>query len=168
MSMKKWIAGTLSMLAIGGTIAVSEPTITYATENAPAVQEFQRGAGAAIGRVQGSMNEVISNLLGMDRTEIIKERQSGKSMVDIAQTKGVDENKLVDTIMENRKDVIDQRLKEGAITQEQAQYCEDNMEQRIKANLNRTTTGPANGQGRKGAMRGGMKGGRFGGMWQQQ
>jgi hypothetical protein len=167
MKTKKWIAGALSALAVGGLLAVSQPMISYAAENAPAVQNFQPGAGigAAVGRLQGSMIDVISKLLGMDRTQLIQERQAGKSMVDIAETKGVDEQKLVDTIIDQRKSFIDQRLKDGQITEEQAQYCEDNMEQRIKTNLERTTVGPANGNRGRG-MRG--MGAMGGGRWQQQ
>lgn len=175
MKAKKWMAGALTALAVGGLLAVSQPILSYAAETAPVVQNFQPGAGmgAAAGRLQGSMIDVISDLLGMDRTQLIQERQAGKSMVDIAKTKGVDEQKLVDTIMDQRKAFIDQRLKDGQITEEQAQYCEDNMEQRIKTNVERTTVGPANGFGGRG-MRGmggmgAMRGGRFGGgMWQQQ
>lgn len=175
MKTKKWMAGALAALAVGGMLAVSQPLMSYAAETVPAVQNVQPGAGigAAIGRLQGSMIDTISNLLGMDRTQVIQERQSGKSMVDIAKTKGVDEQKLVDTIVDQRTTFIDQRLKDGQITEEQAQYCKDNMEQRIKTNIERTTVGPANGARGRGMQgmggMGAMRGGRFGGgMWQQQ
>lgn len=172
MKAKKWIAGALSVMAVGGMLAVSQPIMSYAAETTSAVQNFQPGAGigAAVGRMQGSMINVVSDLLGMDTTQIIQERQAGKSMVDIAKTKGVDEQKIVSTVVNERKAVIDQRLKDGQITEEQAQYCNDNMEQKIKTNLERTTVGPANGSRGKG-MRGmgAMGGGRFGGgRWQQQ
>lgn len=157
---KKWIAGITAALAIGGLLVVSQPAWTYATVTAPAAQSFScAGLGAALGRLQGGMIATVSNLLGIDQAEVIKERQAGKSLVDIAETKGVDEQKLVDTVVSERKALLDQRLKDGLITEEQAQYCTENMTQRITDNLNRTTIGPGNCGGGGCGMGGGYCGG---------
>ena len=147
MKSKKWIALGLTALGIGGLLLVSYPAMTSASV-IPAAKSTR--FGAALCGWSGSMIDSISKLLGMDQTEIIKERQAGKSMVEIAKTKGVDEEKLVNTIVEERKAVLDQIVKDGLITKEQAQYCNDNMEQRIDANLNTTAVGPANGRGMRG------------------
>lgn len=144
---KKWTA-FLAALGIGGLLLVSYPAVTFATVTSPAANST--GVGAALGRCSGAMVDTISKLLGIDQTEIIKERQAGKSMVDIAKTKGVDEEKLVNTVIEERKAVLDQKVKDGLVTEEQAEYCIENMEQRIGDNLNRTAAGPANGRGMRG------------------
>lgn len=160
MKIKKWPALVLAALGIGGLLLVSYPAVTSATVAPPAAKST--GIGAALCGWSGSMVDTISKLLGIDRTEVIEERQAGKSMVDIAKTKGVDEKKLVNTVVEERKAVLDQRVKDGLITKEQAQYCTENMEQRIQDNLNRTSLGPANGRGMRGG-RGPGSGAGFGG-----
>lgn len=135
----------MAALVIGGLLVVSQPVWTYAV-TAPATQNFNRaGLGAALGRLQGGMIATVSKLVGLDQAEIIKERQAGKSMVDIAVSKGVDEKELVNTVVYERKALLDQRVKDGLITEEQAQYCTDNMNQRITDNLNRTNVGPGSG-----------------------
>ena len=147
MKSKRWIALGLTALGIGGLLLVSYPAMTSASV-APAVKSTR--IGAALCGWSGSMVDSISKLLGMDQTEIIKERQAGKSMVEIAKTKGVDEEKLVKTVVDERKAVLDQRVKDGLITEEQAKYCNENMGQRIEANLNNTAVGPTNGRGMRG------------------
>jgi len=156
---KKWTA-VLAALGIGGLLLVSYPIMTSAAD-APAANNI--GVRAAMGRWSGNMVDTISKLLGMDQTEIIKERQAGKSMVDIAETKGVDAEKLVNTVVEERKALLDQRVKDGLITEEQAEYCTENMEQRIEGNLNRASVGPGNGCGMRGGRGPGSgSGGGFG------
>lgn len=162
MKTKKWIAGALSVIALGGMLYIGQPAVSYAAESGIAVTNtWQRGAGIGMGRVQDSMIDFISTLIGMDKTAIIEERQTGKSMVSIAGSKGVSEETLVNSVVEKRASIIDQRVKDGTMTEEQAQLCEEEMETRIKTNLNRTTVGPADGvRGGGQGMRGGFRGGR--------
>lgn len=157
MNAKRWLAGALCALVVGGTLAVAQPALSYAAGAAP--QGFA-GIGAAAGQLQGSLTNLVSSILGLDSATVLKERQAGKSLVDIAKSKGVAEQKLVDDVVTERKAVIDQRLKDGQITATQAEYCETNMEQRITANLNRTTVGPGSGVPGTGGGRGMGMGGR--------
>ncbi len=151
--MKKKIAVGLSVLALGGMLLGSQPGPLYATE-APIAATQQTtntngaGLGLGLGRLQGGMITAVANLLGIDVNTVQSERHAGKSLVDIAKEKGVSEEKLVESVVTSRKTQLDTAVKAGQITQEQAQYCEDNMEARVKANLERTEVGPANGRGR--------------------
>jgi len=68
--------------------------------------------------------------------------------------------------------MIDQRVDDGMMTEEMAEYCTQNFEANIKTMLNNTTFGPKGGRG-KGGQRGfgGMMQGGYGGMmrgWGQQ
>lgn len=170
MKAKKWIAGALSVAALGGMLYIGQPAVSYAADSPTTVTNtWQKGAGLGMGRVQNSMLDFISTLLGMEKTAVLEERQAGKSMVSIAESKGVNEETLVNKVVEQRKAIIDQRVKDGTMTEEQAQLCEEEMDARIKSNLNRTTVGPADGARGGRGMRGGFQGGgRMGAMMRQQ
>ncbi|WP_227766439.1 DUF2680 domain-containing protein [Zhaonella formicivorans] len=116
-----------------------------------------RGAGVAIGRMYGSMRTVIADLLGMSESDLIAARQSGQSMVDIAKEKGIEKEQLIDKVVSTRKDTLQQLVADGKITQEQANYCLQNLETRIESNMERTTTGNIwkGNRGAKGFGRGG-------------
>jgi hypothetical protein len=133
----------------------------------------------------GIEDEVLA-LLHMTREQVIAERQAGKSLVAIAQAKGVNEQTLVNTILAAKRADLDALVTSGRLTQAQADQMYQNMQQTVPQAVNSTTVGPmhgnANGQpgdcpmwndgtpgttqptmpGR-GGMRGGMMGGRFNG-----
>lgn len=109
----------------------------------------------------GTNLEVVSKLLGLTTEQIGTLRQQGKSLVQIAATKNVTEDKLVNAILAARKELIQQRVTAGYLTQEQANLMLKNMEQNIRQSINRTTYGPPSGRPWGGGMmgRGGMMGG---------
>ena len=107
----------------------------------------------AAGRVAASdlagplADEAVTNLLGMTEDEIQALRQQGQSLVQIAATKGVTEEKLVDAIMAYKTTEVQSRVTAGTLTQEQADLMLQNMEQATTQAVNRTSTGPLGGQG---------------------
>lgn len=94
-----------------------------------------------IGRANGGMVASIAQLLGLDLSEVIAQRQQGKSMLEIAASNGMDSRELLDAVMAARKDLIQQLVADEKLTKEQADICRATMEKRIEANLNRTTIG---------------------------
>ncbi|MBU7006151.1 hypothetical protein [Phosphitispora fastidiosa] len=158
MNIKKTLGGTAAVLALGGMLVFGQP-FTLPDANAataePAATQTANvyGPGAGLGRVYGNMMDSVSKLLGMEPAEVRTERQSGKSLSQIAESKGVTEDKLVDSIVEQRKSQLDQSVANGTISQEQAEYCEENMEQRVTESVARTTVGPRDGRGGKGMGR---------------
>ncbi|MFZ5639405.1 MAG: hypothetical protein ACOY4Q_01800 [Bacillota bacterium] len=186
---RKWIAGALSALAVGGLLAVSPLTSSAleqpAAKNPPAVTAPQPGTGycggagggmmggmMGAGMMQGTVVNTVYELTGIDKQEIINQRRAGKSFVEIAKTKGVTEEKLLEAVKKDHQTMIDQRVDDGMMTEEMAEYCTQNFEANIKTMLNNTTFGPKGGRG-KGGQRGfgGMMQGGYGGMmrgWGQQ
>ncbi len=170
MNIKKTLGGTAAVLALGGMLVFGQPfTLPDAnaatTEPAAAETASVYGQGAGLGRVYGNMMDSVSKQLGMEPAELRTERQSGKSLSQIADSKGITEDKLVDTIVEQRKSQLDQSVSNGTISQEQAEYCQENMEQRVTESVERTTVGPRDGRGGKGTGRAaGMGMGRGAGM----
>ncbi|SMB99667.1 Protein of unknown function [Thermanaeromonas toyohensis ToBE] len=100
------------------------------------------GWGLRIGRVQGNLVSTIAGILGLNPTKVLEQRHSGRSLVEIAEAQGVDKEQLVQKILEERKRILDQMVKEGRITQEQADLCLKNMKQRVEYSINRTSVGP--------------------------
>ena len=90
---------------------------------------------------------VVSELLGLTREEIHDLRLDGKSLVEIAAAQGVSEDELVTAIITARQEIIQQRVTDGKITQEQADRILGVMEQNIQTMINRTASGPPEGRG---------------------
>lgn len=64
-------------------------------------------------------------------------------MATIAASKGISEQAVIDKVMSERKTALAQLKAEGKITDTQYDSCIANMQNRIKANIERTTIGPA-------------------------
>jgi hypothetical protein len=129
-------------LYIGGVAAAAGPN---STNNNGAQCGQQAGFG------QGVCSEAISSLLGLTDSEIQAMRLEGKSLVQIAATKGVNQQKLVDAVMTERKASIQEKVSAGTLTQEQANIMLQQMEENIIRAVNRTTTGKPEWAGTSGA-----------------
>ena len=119
-----------------------------------------QGRGAMMGDY-GFEDEVLA-LLGMTREQLITERQAGKSLVQIAQAKGKTEQQLVSTILAAKRADLDKAVADKSITQAQADLMYQNMQAQVPQMVNRTTTGPASGQGMRTGT-GNQSGARMGG-----
>lgn len=112
----------------------------------------------------------VETLLGMTDAQIQAERLAGKSLAQIAEAKGVSEDKLIDTMLSAKKEALQAAVTAGTLTQAQADLMVQNMQGMMKTMVERTTTGPMmRGQGGYGmnqGMRGGMM--RGGGMLRGQ
>ncbi|MCL5026341.1 MAG: YckD family protein [Chloroflexi bacterium] len=135
------LAGVGLLAGTAGTSFAAGPTPTPPA-NPPRVWQGGAGPGFARGFGYQTMHESITGLLGMSSQEIHDQRLAGKSLAQIAQSKGVDVDKLVSTILASRKQALDERVKAGVITQAQADQAYQFMQERITANVNRTEVGP--------------------------
>ena len=117
------------------------------------------GQAAKMGKAGGAQNMVntVADLTGLDIETIRQERQAGKSLAAIAQEKGVTEDELISKIAADNQARLQSLVDAGKMTQAQYDTCISDMQTRVKENLERTTTGPQNGQG-QGAGQGHGKG----------
>lgn len=164
--MKKWRNIGLAAV-LGAAIVGSVPLISQAANEAP--QTSNGGMGMGLGRMGTSMIDSISKFLGLTSDEVRTERQSGKSLADIASDKGVAKDKLLDQMVQERKAQLDALVKDGKLTQEQADQYLSQIKDRMGTMVERTETGrpdfaPGRGQGKG---RGGMQGGNCGGFGNQ-
>ena len=151
---KKVAVGTVASVAllagIVGTSYAADPT-PGPPANAPRIGQQgtgQPGYGRGFG--YSTMNDALTKLLGMTAEQIHTERLDGKSLVQIAQSKGKTEADVVNALLSARKAALDARVKAGTITQEQADAAYKLMQERIEASVNRTEVGPNRPAGDKG------------------
>lgn len=147
--------GTLLMI---GVLALFTVGSVYA--QAPTPTTPQTPLGNAWGRVcngAGVVSDAVAKLLGMSTEDIYAERSAGKTLADIAKEKGVTDQQVIDAMLAGQKEVVDQALADGRVTQEQADW----MLERMKTNAPLKLSNPF-GPGGMGGMRGGGHG-RWGG-----
>jgi hypothetical protein len=107
---------------------------------------------------QGICSDAVCKLPGMTAGEIQTLRHEGKSLVQIAATKGVSQQQLVDAIIAGRNANIQSRVTAGTLTQERATIMLQQMEQNIVRAVNRTSIGPPEWAGANGAGQGACNG----------
>ena len=139
------LVGIVAGAALMGTVLAAPGT---PTPTVPGLygRGGMMGSGAMMGSEMGMEDEVLA-LLHMTREQVLAERQAGKSLVQIAQAKGVTELQLVNTILAAKRADLDQLVSDGKLTQAQADQMYQNMQQTVPQAVNRTTTGPMWGNG---------------------
>ena len=119
------------------------------------------GAGMRGGMMRGGapewagIPEEVATLLGMTTEQIQAERQTGKSLAQIAAAKDVSAGKLVETILAAKKADLAPLVTAGKLTQTQADTMIERMGAQVKVMVERTTVGPMNGRGQGGCGMGG-------------
>jgi polyhydroxyalkanoate synthesis regulator phasin len=109
----------------------------------------------------GQPDEVAA-LLGMKVEDIQAQRQAGKSLVAIADSKGVGEDQLINTILDAKKAILAELVDDGKLTQAQADLMVEHMQAQVKTMVERTTVGPMQEQQGMGRMQSGMGRGQAG------
>ncbi len=135
------IAAVLALSAVGVAAAASPNNLN---DNAP-----QYGRQAGFG--QGVCSEAVRNLLGMTTDQIQAFRHEGKSLIQIAATKGITEQKLISAIIAERQANIQARVTAGTLTKDQAKVMLEQMQQNVVRAVNRTTIGKPEWAGANGA-----------------
>ncbi len=146
------VVGMLLGAVAMGTAFAAGPTPSTTPE--PSAQGAGNGYGrgmmglgrGSVGGEYGFEDEALT-LLGMTREQVIAERQAGKSLVQIAQTKNVTEQQLVSTILAAKRADLDALVSAGKITQARADLMYKNMETAVPQAVNSTTTGSMRGNG---------------------
>jgi hypothetical protein len=105
--------------------------------------------------------EEVASLLGLTAEQIHAERLAGNSLVQIAASKGISEDKLINTILDAKKATLAKLVDDGKLTQAQADLMVQHMQTQVKTMVERTSVGPAFAQGQERPNMGqGFRGGR--------
>lgn len=75
---------------------------------------------------------ILINKYGVRMDEITKAKESGKTVFDIAQSKGLDKQKLKDLILAPRLKTIDEMVSTGELTKEDGELVKNRMKQHIE------------------------------------
>ena len=143
----KWLIALavvgLLVMAIAVPVLAAGPNGANGTTPTPTTQP---GYGNCQGLGLG-IDDAVTKLLGMTNAQIAEQRQAGKSLVQIAATKNVSQEALVNAILADRKDALQKLVTAGTLTQAQADQRLEFMKQQIQQNVNRTTVGPPANRG---------------------
>ncbi len=158
MSKRKGLAIGLAALMLGLTIGgVGTATAATTTASTNPIVAGACGLGLSMGatiRESGArLIDIVAKLTGQSVEDVAAARAQGTSLEKIASEKGVSSDKVVDSALDARKELLDDKVKSGAITQAQADAALSTMESRLTERVSSTTPG-----------RGGMGAGRGGGM----
>lgn len=151
MKSKKWIIAVVIGLLLVGVVA-------QATMAAPRRAGWgpggMMGGGYGMmggmmggGMMGGNMLNVIADAIGMDANDVYTLRSEGKSFYEIAKSKGVSEKDLLNKVIAVRKQYLDQAVKDGYLTQANADLMLQAMTERIGFHLSATTGGAGLGCG---------------------
>ena len=113
----------------------------------------ERGRGAPAWAGQPAE---VAALLGMTAEEIQTARQAGTSLVKIAESKNISEEKLISTILDAKKADLAKLVDDGKLTQAQMDLMVEHMQTQVKTMVERTTVGPMQGRQGMGQMQSGM------------
>lgn len=80
--------------------------------------------------------EDAASIIGIDKGELMKQLEGGKSIVEIAGTKGIQEADLINRLLAIRLQKIDEAVKSGKWTQEKADRIKERLPEHIKMLVN--------------------------------
>jgi hypothetical protein len=139
---KKWLmlaglglaAGMLVLsLAIPALAQDTTPTVPTTPPAEQALGGWDRGLNLRFGGGSWATYDAVAEALGLTPVELFTELHSGKTVDEIATAKGVDLQKVQDAAnaarLAEQKAAIEQALKDGTITQEQADWMLQGIEQ---------------------------------------
>jgi hypothetical protein len=151
----KFIALAMALLLLGGMVASA--SAANSTNSSTQSNVLCQGLMRCKQQAQTAL-KVVADLTGLSTNDIRSQRVEGKSLADIAEAKGISEQTVIDKAIAERTAALDQLKADNKITDAQYQSCINNMQERIKANIERTAVGSGNGQQGMGCMQGNGQG----------
>lgn len=150
----KWFKIGMVAVAIAAIALVAFGSAAYAqgpTGDNPAPM-FGRGYGVGFGRMgaagaQNSLVAVAAKEFGMEQTALVAELNAGKTLADIAKSKGVSNDKLVEAFIAPRVQVINNAVAAKQITQAQADTLIGSLKAHALAELSQPFTARGYGMG---------------------
>lgn len=171
------LVAALTMAALAGTgLAFAQGPTLPAPDSVPCYGcggwGMRGGGRGGWGRGQHGMGliDALAELTGQEPADLYAELQEGKTLLEVAQAHGVSADQLVKAALASRAEVLQQRVEDGYLTQEQADWMLEHMEEEMLEHLEAGVS-PGFGCGRFGgqsvpnAQPGAWGGWRGGGRW---
>jgi len=162
------VVGVVAGNVVSGWAAAPAATSTSAAATATAPARLGLRLGAAMQAGGARLSDVVAKLTGLDVADVTAKRTAGTSYADIAATKDVSSAKVIDESLKVRETILDEKVKAGTITSEQADAALTNMKtrltERVAATDDSCTGTGGGGRGQGGGMGRGQGGGQGRGM----
>lgn len=117
--------------------------------------------GPVWGMRGGSLVEATAEATGMSHEEVVAALADGQTFAQIAEAAGVDPKAIVDAFVTERKEMLQEAVSEGRLTQEQADQMLEEMTEHISERLDEPWTAFC-GEGWHGRGRMGRRGFEYG------
>lgn len=133
---KSFLVGTLALAVLGGAAAISGVVtvpsgIAAAADPSSPAKAQAKGFGAHHGPLGGVLNTV-AQILNVTPQELLKDLRQGQSIAQVAQSKGVAEQQVIDAIVKDLSASIDKRVQDGKLSQEKADQLKAGLPDRVK------------------------------------
>jgi len=138
------------VLTIVGVLAILVAALpaSAAFAQGPSAQNPPLGLGRGTwGGPDNSLVAVASKVLGMEQTALVAELNTGKTIADVAPAQGVALDKIVTAFVKPHVDWLNQAVKDGKVTQAQADQYIATMKANITAKLSAPFAPRGNGSG---------------------
>ena len=129
-------AGSIGLAVAGPLSGAFAQTTPSATATAP--------ADAGTNARHPKLREFIKNegrdaakIIGIEPKELLKDYRDGQSVAEVAQAHGVDPQQLIDHLVTDASAKIDEAVKNGKITQDQADKAKAKLPDRATKLVNR-------------------------------
>jgi len=145
-----------AMLIGAASIAVAAPAEDAGTT---AGQPLGLRLGVAMRDAGARMVDIVADLTGLDIADIHDRRVDGESLATIAESEGVDPDEVVTEALDARAAILDEKVADGTLTEEQAAAALANMQERMSERIDSTEVGGFGRGGGRGAGAGMGNGG---------
>jgi hypothetical protein len=148
--LRRQIMNSKQLLTIVGVLAILFAALPAgaAFAQGPSGQNPPLGVGRGNwGGPDNSLVAVAAKVLGMEQTALVAELNTGKTIAQVAQAKGVALDKIVTAFVQPHVEWLTQAVKDGKITQAQADQYIATMKANITAKLSAPFTPRGNGNG---------------------
>ena len=147
----------LAVVLMGAAVVVP----AFAQESTPEAPFSCQGGGFGLGGGSWTMFDTVAEALGLTPEEFFAELRAGKTMEEIAEEQGVEVEEVHDAInaarVEAMRERIEQAVADGRISQEQADWLLEGLEQGFFPMIMGQSFG--SGHGMRGGFGRGMRGG---------
>lgn len=127
------VLGVLGLFVVGSALA---QTPTSWAEAPMMGWNRAGGCGGCVISGTNTIHDTIAKTLGITTEQLYAERAAGKTLAQIAKDKGVSEQQLTDVILAALKKFTDQAMKDGRITQAQADLVQAQAKVMVPLMLN--------------------------------
>lgn len=128
---------TLSFVLSSGIMYATQPTVYAMDDNSYVLSNEATNPHAMREHRTNSIYDEAASVLNMDKQTLQKELQSGKSLVDVAKSKNVSEQKLKTALLSKQSARIDQAVKSGKLSSDKADMMKKHMNSFIDNMMNK-------------------------------